>query len=237
MSYIICIPSSNRVETLKSKTMKLLQKHNLDNYFIFVSQDEYPEYKKHFKNVLIGKKGLKNQRIYIEYFISQNTLIIEMDDDIEEIYKYIDSKTLEPIEDLNLFFLNCFSKMLDAGLSLFGIYPTDNPYFMKDNITTDLRLIVGCIFGFKNSRIPEITLDEKEDYERTILYYLRDGGVMRFNNYCVKTNYFRNKGGLGLLKDRIKESEKSCKYLLHKYPSLVKIKNKKSGLPDIRLIK
>ena len=62
---------------------------------------------------------------------------------------------------------------------------------MYNETTFDLRFIIGVTFGFiarHDKKLRMSTKSEtKEDYEQTILYYLKDGGVIRFNNITTKT--------------------------------------------------
>ena len=51
--------------------------------------------------------------------------------------------------------------------------------------------------GVVNNRKAELrTIDDKEDYERSIKYYLKDGGVLRFNNVTCRTNCRKEPGGM-----------------------------------------
>ena len=110
---------------------------------------------------------------------------------------------------------------------------------MKKKVSYELKYIIGSFWGCINKKIllenDELAgLGDKEDYERTIKYYMRDGGVVRFNNISVKSNYMKEPGGLqsdGRPKDRI---FKNCERLLEKYPDLITISNKKS-YADLKL--
>ena len=111
---------------------------------------------------------------------------------------------------------------------LFGINPVYNPFFctIKDkknkHISYNLKFIVGTLCGVLNSRKSEKRhIEQKEDYERTIKYYLETGGVVRFNNISIVTKYYKEPGGLQSLGLRSWEKEnKSAKYLLKTYPKL-----------------
>jgi len=141
------------------------------------------------------------------------------------------------IQDLNSLFTTCFLDIINSDIKLFGFYPVLNNLFMKQTITDDLRFIIGSCFGYINSGI-FTTITEKDDYERTILYYLRDKGVLRYNSISMKTKYYKNKGGLQSdgYKDRYEKQLEAVKYLLEKYPEYVKRKKSfKSGFPEIRL--
>ena len=155
--------------------------------------------------------------------------------------KLLFHKSLKPIEDLDTFIKEAFKTCQTNGIFLWGIYPLANAYFMTDTITTDLRFIVGPMFGMCNRHRPDLqlTLDEKENSERTLQHWVIDGKVLRFNNVGIETNYYKNKGGMqNEGKDRKEEALKSILYLHNKYPNITKIHlGKKSGVPEIKLLR
>ena len=112
---------------------------------------------------------------------------------------------------------------------------------MTDTITTDLRFIVGPFWGMINRHRPDLqlTIDEKENSERTLQHWVIDGTVLRFNNIGIETNYYKNKGGMQEEgKNRKEEALQSVIYLHKQYPKITKIHlGKKSGVPEIKLIK
>ena len=73
-----------------------------------------------------------------------------------------------------------------------------------------------------------------EDYEQSILYYLKDGGVIRFNGITAKTK-FNAPGGLG--PERYDKYKVAAEYLTKKYPELVTRRDRKDGTPEVRLNK
>lgn len=249
--YVITIPSYNRWDLINKKTLKLLEKCNIDisKIYIFVSDaDQYKKYinsldKKYHENIIIGVKGLLEQRKFISSYFPEGFKILEMDDDIDNIttFKIEDKKkVLVDFLLLDELIISTFKMCVASGYKLWGVYPCDNPYFYKNKTSYDCRFIVGSFFGIINDREIEnnIMICEKEDFERTILYHKKYGGVIRYNHIGITTNFYRNKGGLQseeLQIDRNLESRKSIKYLCIKYPNYCKIVNKKI-LPDIRLI-
>ena len=272
--YIIAIPSYNRPELIQVKTLALLHKHNINSKLIniFVSdREQYDLYKskitiKLYNNLIIGVKGLKNQRNYINNYYPEGYHIVEMDDDIDKIvqlvvkktsrkstrkslhknYKKVEKvhKSIKPIENLDQFIKDAFKRCVLNGIFLWGVYPLANPYFMTDTITNDLRFIVGPFWGMINRHREDLklTIDEKENSERTLQNWVIDGTVLRFNNIGIETNYYKNKGGMqNNSKERNyrqQEALKSAHYLHHKYPSLTKIHlSKKSGIPEIKLLR
>lgn len=253
MSYIIAIPSYNRVKILRSKTIKLLESHKIPKkqIIIFVAnKTEEALYKPEFKDykIVIGKKGLKNQRNFIQDYFPVNTHIVQMDDDVGQLYqlkmtnnpdKY-KQKTMILLTNLDKFIKDSFKYTKQHGFYLWGIYPIDNAYFMSPKISHDLRIIVGPFWGHINRHISSLknTIEEKEDIERSIKYYIKDCGIVRFNNVSVYTTYYNTPGGMGKLEDRKQDAMKSAKYLVSKYPGYCQLNlNKKSGMPDVKLIR
>jgi hypothetical protein len=92
MNYVIAIPSYLRHKELKNKTLKTLMDHKINpqRIFIFVANnDERIKYLNHldsetFNQVIIGVKGIRNQRIFISKYFDAGQYIVSCDDDIED---------------------------------------------------------------------------------------------------------------------------------------------------------
>ena len=72
---------------------------------------------------------------------------------------------------------------------------------MKNNVTFNLKYIVACFYGWRNNHHEKAYVSTnpeygKEDFERSIRYYIADGGVTRFNYVAPKTKYYSEKGGI-----------------------------------------
>jgi hypothetical protein len=265
-SYIIAIPSYNRPDLIQVKTLALLHRHNIhaSKITIFVAnQEQYDLYKSKvpnwlYGNLVIGVLGLRNQRNFIMDYYPEGKQIVQMDDDLDKIMELIieprssnrisrrtrkssrSSRKMRPIIDLDEFIKRAFEICHKKGIFLWGVYPLANARFMSPKMTTDLRFIVGPFWGIINRHRPDlrITIDEKENAERTLQHYTIDGAVLRFNNIGIETRYYKNKGGMqDEGKDRKEEALKSVYYLHQKYPKLTKIYlGKKSGVPEIRML-
>ena len=235
MDYIIAIPSYKRATALKTHTLKVLNDVPKEKIFIFVANDEeHEEYKTILPeyNIIVGLEGLLNQRNYISHYFPLGTKIVSMDDDIQGIF----NKEFEEV-DIESIILKGFEECDKSGSRIWAVYPVLNKLFMKNTITTDFRFLVGNFFGYINSNI-DTTITEKDDYERSILYYLRDNIIIRFNYISIKTKYYKMQGGLQSNKDRMKDQLIAVNYLLEKYPTfLARKKSFKSGYPELRCIK
>jgi hypothetical protein len=143
------------------------------------------------------------------------------------------------------FIIDGFTECEERGMRLFGIHPVDNPFFLTPkhmpgdekglrktkNLSEDLRYIEGGACGAINCKEAELrTVHDKEDYERSIKYYLLDGGVIRFNNVCAYTKCYREPGGLQSTGHRTWEKvDKSAKFLAAAYPELTTLNTKKKN--------
>jgi hypothetical protein len=243
MSYIVAIPTYNRVNEIIHKTLHTLYEGNVDKnkiYLFVANRKEYEIYEKNipknlYNKIIIGKKGITNQRIFISKYFKEGQFIVSMDDDVERLEMLRGDKLIK-LNDLNLFFKNAFELLKKEKLNIWGIYPVRNPFFMYNDITTDLRFIIGVTFGYINrhSKIlyPSIKAETKEDYEQTILFFKQDGGVLRFNNITAKTK-FNAEGGLGT--DRYERNKNAAVYLKNKYSDIITIFERKNGMPEVKL--
>ena len=66
------------------------------------------------------------------------------------------------------------------------------------------------------------------------MYYLKDGGVVRFNNFTIKTRK-HSVGGLGRTIERLEANQIASDYLCQTYPYFVKPFIRKNGMREIKL--
>ena len=96
MDYEIAIPSYKRPETIKKKTLRVLESYNIDasRITVFVAdEDEYKQYleslaKDPYANkckIIVGVHTIGAQRNYIEKWYPEGTRLMMFDDDIEEV--------------------------------------------------------------------------------------------------------------------------------------------------------
>jgi hypothetical protein len=245
MSYVVAIPTYNRVQEVTNKTLTTLKEGGVSKnkiYLFVANKQQYELYEQNvpkelYNEIIIGKKGITNQRIFISQYFKEGQYVISMDDDVEE-FEVLKGEKLVKLKDVNKFFINAHKLMKKEKLFIWGIYPVRNPFFMYDEITFDLRFIIGVTFGFIVRHDKKLKMstnaETKEDYEQTILYYKMDGGVIRFNNITAKTK-FNSPGGLGT--DRFERNKKAAEYLVKKYPDIVTRKDRKDGTPEVKLNK
>lgn len=245
MSYVIAIPTYDRPQQVRDKTLTTLLNGgiNKNKIYLFVANKRqekmYEEIvpKNMYKQIVVGKIGIANQRKFISKYFPEGQYIISLDDDVEELLSLRGTTELVKINNLNKFFTDAYKILKKENLYIWGVYPVRNPFFMKDRkkITTDLRFIIGVIHGYINRHsrdlMPNNKSETKEDYETSILYYLKDGGVLRFNHITFKTK-FNAEGGLGT--NRFERNKSAAIYLQKKYPDIVTIFNRANGTYEVK---
>lgn len=232
-SYVIAIPSYKRAKTLKEKTLSVLADHNIDPKIVTVfvaNQAEYDVYKAELadtaygENIVIGREGLGPVRNFIaqEYY-PEGQYIVNMDDDLQMVQKKISEQKLGPVDSLFEEVIKPGFEALEEtpGAHLWGIYAAANAFFMKERVAKGLYYVIGSMWGHINRHSEDLilTLEDKEDFERSLQYYEKDGVVCRLDNITVKSAYYKEQGGM----QETRTSEritKSAENLVDRFPGL-----------------
>ena len=234
------IPSYQRAEQLKKKTLTYLEEHCVprNDIYIFIRVDDkdiqsYYLLKQDGYNVIILNdiKGIGRTHNAITEHFDEGEYIIEIDDDMTNLI----TNTGEKVS-----FLECCqtmkNKMIEVGASYGGTYQCDNKMFMSSckEYTYDLRYLLGCLrFRFVRKDIV-LETNYSEDFEGCILHYRRDGVIVKNNWIAPKTSNYSIGGCDG--DGRNIESEKIDKeFLATKYPNHAKLFQRKNGRWDLRL--
>ena len=245
-NYVIAIPSYNRANEIVDKTLSTLLEGGVkkNKIYIFVANKAqeklYNEIvpKSLYHKIVVGKIGIANQRVFISHYFPVNQYIVSLDDDVEELQQLRgttkENSKLVKLKDLDGFFKDAYKLLKQEKLYIWGVYPVRNAFFMQQKITTELKFIIGVTFGYINRKLKKLIpkAEGKEDIEQSILYYLMDGGVIRFNNIVPKTK-FNAPGGLGT--DRQEMNRIAAEYLKNKYPDIVTIFHRKNGMTEVKL--
>lgn len=229
MSYRIAIPTYKRATTIK--TLSYLEDCNIDMSIVdlfMANEQELKEYKEAGikANMIVGVKGIREQRAFIREHYDQGQMVLSMDDDISGLYKLVGDK-LKLVENLDGFVKSAFMICRTNKTKLWGVTAVNNPFYMKDKVSTGLKFIVGCFYGFINDKDPFLDISKelkvKEDYELTIKHFMKFKRVIRFDGYSPKTKYYTEPGGLQGERNK-QDSEEAASFLLQKYPEYVRLK-------------
>ena len=244
MSYLIAIPSYKRAETLKNKTLALLQKYGISpeliNIFV-ANQEEKELYEKtlpkYYNQIIVGVVGMRAIRNFIQDYYPEGANILNMDDDIQALQVRLNDQECKELEDLSKLIEQGFELVKNKKCHLWGIYPLVNAMFMHTDITFDLQYIIGAFWGVVNTHDKNtyVTLDDKEDFERTIKFYIKDGRVVRFNGIGVLSAYYTEPGGMQVERneERVRHSGME---LLNRYPMFCEWNRARKKHFEIRLV-
>jgi hypothetical protein len=243
MDWRIAIPSYKRSETIRKKTLKYLLEDCLidaSKIDIFIADEkeklDYNYLEKEGLRIIVGVPTLMAQRNFITNYYEDGQMILNMDDDIEGIYEKVDDKNTRLVIRLDKLIEVGFRSCIKKRTKLWGINAVLNPFFMKENISTNLKYIVGCFWGqiIDKRKDLEITLEDKEDYERTIKYFHTFRKVVRLNWIAPKTNYYGEAGGMQETRTEKRVSD-SAVYLATKYPQYCSMNSNKTNHSEIKL--
>ena len=236
-----------RAETLRDKTLKVLSEYRIpaNRIHVFVAnKEEYNTYKTtlekgSYGQLHIAEPGMAAVRNFITRFFPLGQPIFNMDDDISGFIEYSEGarRNERPLRCLITAIEAGFAAVRATRFRLFGFYPVANGYFMKPGPpTTDLRYIIGSVWGIINpGPVLTVTIDDKEDYLRSVIMYILDGGVIRFTHIAPQSAYYKEPGGMQEERT-MRRIEGSAKAMVAAFPNLVKINlKKKSGIPEVRL--
>ncbi len=258
--YQIAIPSYRRDKTIAHKTLAFLERHRINpkRVTIFVADDsEGAKYKRAlvnnpYQNIVVARPGIKEVRNFMWEYYPEGTPVVFMDDDIGDI-KILDTiQSLKPVDDLYADIVSAgFNAMRENHAYLWGLYSVANAGFMSGSInkeydeeTVQERIavgncfIAGVFYGAIIRHAPKLLVHnaDKEDYERSVLHFIKDGRVVRLEFATTDTKAYQGKGGL--VDQRTSESShQSAEYMLQTYPKYVRdMGTRKSGQREIRLV-
>lgn len=245
--YKLIIPSYKRQDQLQDKTLKVLDRYNInpDNVIIFVANEEEEKIYKEalrnnkYNNVQLAVPTIGAARNFIEQkYFNEGQYVVSLDDDLTGIYKMIDKKTLKEVDSFEdeLIFKG-YDLMKENGSKCWGIYAASNPFFMSHSVTTDLCYIIASCYGFivEHNEFLERKTNHGEDYEYSIRQYIHNGSLLRFNNYTVKTKYFGT-GGLEEYRNN-KYIYDSIRKIEKMFPKHCKLYFRKNGRAELKMKK
>lgn len=229
----IVIPTYQRADSISRKTLRYLMSQLIPAEWItlFVaSEDEKQEYEKKvprdmYGSIIVGVKGLAEQRNFISDFYPEGQILCQMDDDVMGLKSF----NRQPLTQI----LERGKAELEQGCGLFGVLPKDDTRSFVDKMTYTLTHILGSFFMCKNDRSIRVHMSEKEDFERSILYFKKYGKIARYRGAGVVTRYNHGSGGL-MTEGREERMKVNVEYLLETYPEYCKYREKK-GTADLLL--
>lgn len=218
MSYRIAIPSHKRADILRQRTLPVLLGRGIkpDRITVFVPEGQQRDYAPVINDLGVNLrwghgKGMKAARNAIHRDYPVGTELVCVDDDIRDVKELVAPGSKPrfgtdtppgkrygdtmPIRDMDAMIRHAFR---EAGGCLWGVYPAANPLSMKPRINRGLAYVIGACYGFTVRREPHelVELDDKEDFERSVRFFLRDGALARIEYVGLITDYYKTPGGM-----------------------------------------
>ena len=127
LKYIIAIPSYKRWEEITKKTLPTLKRGKVDKNKIHVfvaNKTEEKLYKDKldpntYDKIIIGRKGLVQQRRFISQYFPEGTMIVSLDDDIQKVIRLTKNDKLTELQNLDSFFKKAF-RLLKKKIYIYG---------------------------------------------------------------------------------------------------------------------
>jgi hypothetical protein len=252
MDWKVVVPSYNRVDGFKNKTLKTLQYHKVpaSKIYLFVANEEQKKlYEEGLEpgsvgHIIVGIKGLVPVRNFIFEHFPKGTPLVSFDDDVRGFVRLEGEKVreLRPAEFGELVDM-AFKECKTVGARFWGDYPVPNAFFMSNAISYDLKFIMGSFWGCFNPGKDvhiEIGGGEKEDYQRTIQFWEADHKLVRLDFLSHKTATYNEPGGLQSdgMAARVEREKSTVAAMLKKWPQYIRPNPRRKGpFPEISLIR
>jgi hypothetical protein len=250
MDYQIAIPSYDRSEICQSKTLAMLEAMGVDadRVTVFVADESQREiYNSRFRGgwrVVAAELGIFKARRFYHAYYPEGTRILNLDDDIERCLVKQGSKATGYPGTIDDLAADGFSQCEAAGAKLWGVYPVNNGFFMKDYTVLGLRYVVGAFYGsFAGDHVflgPRSQQSSGEDYETTLRSFKAYGKIVRLEYLTFKTKYFAEGGIDSELKsygimERGGDHARALTDIASRHSHLATIYKKAGGMTNIRL--
>jgi hypothetical protein len=198
------IPTYDRYN--RFETLYFLKNNNisLEDIFIFVAdENEKMKYINSFGNdynFIVGVLGLVNQRNFIINYFDEGEILVCIDDDIEDLIHKDNKPFIDWIDE-------CIEYLRNSSCGLLSINPSVNPFFFEQRKNGDAfkegnYSAIGAFHILKNDKELLLSIDDMEDWERSLLYFKKYGSNIRYNDILIKTKYFHKKGGLSSFRNK-----------------------------------
>ena len=238
--YQVVIPSYNRLENQAAASYLHGLGFSKEDIVIFTqNKKDYKAYSKRFADIATieyaeGNSVSENKNNVLRAYRGKNIVMIS--DAVKSVQRLEDGKLVDIASkgEFDELVYECFRRAAKVDAKIWGVYPTNNAYFMSDKVE-DKNLVIGCFMGF--SKKFDLLFDErfrvKEDYWLCCKVIHDGGNVVRFDNLCVNRSH-RIKGGCHEDWHSSDANDVACKILLSEFPDVVAEHTKRDG--EVRFI-
>lgn len=241
--YHVAVISHRRPQRCAERTLAVLEKGGItrDRVTVHVSDPaDVPAYRAAAPgwHIAAGAPGLAGNRNHVSSIYPAGQPLVCCDDDIQGIDALMPGgRSLWPVADLHVLFISAFHQAALAGATLWGTAPSSNPFYMRPGTSRGLKFCIGVLHGVINRPAEKLTCHCKDDYERTLLRWEKDGTVIRLDDVVARHTYDGNAGGLAAINGRtVDKAQADVHYLMQRWPGVVRLNTtRKSPYPEILL--
>ncbi|HEY7621715.1 MAG TPA: hypothetical protein VH834_18185 [Solirubrobacteraceae bacterium] len=246
MSWKVAVPTYDHAPLIGQQTLALIEQARVEHerVCLFVADEQeralyaaaVPAWE---ERLIVTAPGLMASRKLGHAYFAAGEQVVWMDDDVRGLYRLGADQELRPV-DLRAVAEEGFRAAARTGAHLWGIYPVHNAFFMRARIRADLSYIIGCFYGTVIRHEEELHPrlgDPKEDYERTLRYWQRDGVLARLDYICPATAYYRPGPKGDRLGRTVAVVEANIAAIERQWPAYVRrARTKRYGFPEMRLV-
>jgi hypothetical protein len=234
MNYQIAVPTWKRPDHV-SRLLWTLQRKGVDvtrvTLFLHADDPTLEWYEMisaaHGTGMCVSQvHGVAAQRKIISGHYPAGTSVLSMDDDVRQvIQRRPEPDNRKQLAEWDSLFCRMFEETEQRGLYMWGVKPTTNIQAEAiGQVNEGLRFAIGSLYGFisrPGHPFHDTSVPVKEDYELSILAYLHDGGLVRFEDVGVDADHYGAVGGCADWRTQAISLE-AAMHLLETYPTLVR---------------
>ena len=245
--YVVAVPSYCRPDGV-GKTLATLDQLGVDRGRVTVwvadeaEAEAYGERAAADWRVRVAAPGTARARAHIVTTYPTGTPIVWFDDDVTEIAARTPDGKLAPwTGTLDQLAALGFGLAEAGGARLWGINPTANGFYMKDEAVVGARFICGIMHG-SYAGDPSYTgarsyRSSGEDYVTCIRSLYRHGATARIEWLAPRTTYFAPGGiqaELGGKDERQADNTEALRKIADDHPAYVRLVEKAGGVTSLR---
>ena len=255
----LVIPTHNRESIISTPFLDVFK--NFDIYILFHSVRARNEYLKYndYKNINLivtdvpadksGSGLALNRKYFIDNYVEQDEWVLFCDDNITNVYGLFpddlwNKPEHEKLNELDfnywendLFYKRIFEiKQYADTIGAYHVgFQTSKNYFFAHKKYRERGYVLGKMTLWKKdiNFVYDQPFSSMEDFHHTAMHLVNYGKVLICDYLWANATHFQG-GGLGSKNIRKPYQIESAKYLLHRYPQLIKTKKRKDNYPDLR---
>ena len=255
----LVIPTHKRPELISTPFLEVFK--DFDKYILFHDEEaklEYLQYNDYKDMNLIvtnqpatksGSGLAQNRKYFIDNFVKHGEWVLFCDDNVTNVYGLFPDNLWYELEheklnelDFSIWKSNLFNKRVNEiknHADLIGAYhvgfQTSKNYFFAHKKYRERGYVLGKMTLWKKdvNFVYHQPFCSMEDFHHTAMHLVNYGKVLICDYLWANATHFQG-GGLGSKNIRKPHQIKCAKYLLHRYPELLKTKKRADNYPDLR---